>query len=310
MKRIEYDQYGGPERMRLADFELPLPGPGEVAVAVKFAAINPIDWKMRNGAMKIVTGRSFPRAMGMDLSGTVISVGAGVTRFRPGDAVFGLARFKQAGALAEAAIANETALALKPDNISFEQAACLGAPGVTAWNGLADKAAVKAGQSVFINGCNGSVGRAAVQIAQLFGAKVSGSCGAEAMDQARAQGVGPVYDYRKTDFSKIGRRFDVVYDTSGTMKTALGLSMIHKDGVFLDLEPSAGKFVRALFNRKLKLVICTPRSEILDGVAGAARDGKFQLPIGEIVPLSEAIQLIAALENGHRLSGRAVVRMD
>lgn len=91
MKRVQYDRYGGPEVMRLTEFDLGAPGEGEVAVRVKFAAINPIDWKVRNGDLKMVTGRSFPRALGSDFSGTVMAVGPGVTRFKPGDAVFGLA---------------------------------------------------------------------------------------------------------------------------------------------------------------------------------------------------------------------------
>ncbi|WWL67680.1 alcohol dehydrogenase catalytic domain-containing protein [Burkholderia pseudomallei] len=126
MKRIQYDKYGGPELMRLEDFELPPPGQGEVAVKVKFAAINPIDWKVRNGYLKMVTGKVFPRAMGSDLSGTVISVGPDVTRFKPGDAVFGLARLKESGALGHAVVTHETFLAPKPDDVSFEDAACLG----------------------------------------------------------------------------------------------------------------------------------------------------------------------------------------
>lgn len=309
MKRIQYGMYGGPELMRLDEFELAAPGKGQVAVKVNFAAINPIDWKLRNGQMKIVTGNAFPRAMGFDLSGTVISVGPGVTRFSPGDDVFGLARFKESGALGEAAIANETALARKPGNVSFEDAACLGTPGVTAWNGLVDKAKVAAGQHVFINGCTGAVGEAAVQIARMHGAVVSGSCSAGAMDRARALGVQNVFDYRITDLSKLRERFDVVYDTAATMTTALGLSLLRKDGVFLDLDPTPGKFIRSVFNRRLKPIVCTPRSDILDSLARAAEDGKFRMPIAEIVPLNGAIGLVTALEAGRKLSGKGLVAM-
>lgn len=310
MKRIQYNQYGGAELMRLDDFELATPGKGQVAVKIRFAAINPIDWKLRNGVMKIVTGNAFPRAMGMDLSGTVIAVGPGVTRFKPGDAVFGLAPFKETGALAEAVVSNETALGKKPDNVSFEDAACLGTAGVTAWNGLVDKAKLMAGQCVFINGCTGAVGEAAVQIARMHGAIVSGSCNAGAMERARSLGVQTVFDYRTTDLSKISERFDVVYDTAATMTTALGLDLLRKDGVFLDLNPSPGKFIRSMFNRRLKLIACTPRSDILDGLARAAREGKYRLPIGEIVPLHEAIPLITALEAGRKLGGKGLVAMD
>lgn len=309
MKRIQYHQYGGPELMRLEDFQLAAPAGDEVAVQVKFSAINPIDWKMRNGVMKIVTGKSFPRGMGMDLSGTVIAVGSDVTRFKPGDAVFGLARFKEAGALAQAVLAKETALAKKPEDVSFEDAACLGTPGATAWTGLIDKARLRAGQHVFVNGCAGAVGEATVRIARLHGALVSGSCSARDMDRAKQLGVQKVFDYRTTDVSTIGERFDVVYDTAATMTTAQGLGMLRKDGVFLDLNPSPGKFIGALFNRRLKPVICTPTAEMLDGLAQAARDEDFRLPIGDIVPLSEAIALITVLEAGQKVGGKSLVAM-
>jgi NADPH:quinone reductase-like Zn-dependent oxidoreductase len=310
MKRIQYHQYGGPDVMVLEDFQLAAPAKDEVAVKVKFAAINPIDWKMRNGVMKIVTGKAFPRAMGMDLSGTVIAVGSEVTRFKPGDAVFGLARFKETGALAQAVLAKETALAKKPEGVSFEDAACLGTPGATAWTGLIDKAHLRAGQHVFVNGCAGAVGEATVQVARLHGAVVSGSCSAYDMDRARQLGVQTVFDYRATDASKIGERFDVVYDTAATMTTAQGLGMLRKGGAFLDLNPSPGKFIGAMFNRRLKPVICTPTARMLDSLAQAARDENFRLPIGETVPLSEAIALITALEGGRKVGGKSLVAMD
>lgn len=310
MKRIQYSNYGGPELMRIEDFELPSPGNGEVAVRIKFAAINPIDWKLRRGHMKIVTGRSFPRAMGMDFSGVVTTVGPDVTRFRTGDAVFGLARFKESGALGQAVVTKGTFLAKKPDSVSFADAACLGTPGVTAWNGLIDKAKLQAGQHVFINGCAGAVGEAAVQIALLFGATVSGSCGATDMERARSLGVQYVYDYRATDLSTIATRFDVVYDTAATMTVSAGTAMLRRGGVFLDLNPGPGKLLRSIFDQRLKPVIGSPRADILEKLAWAAREGKLRLPIGETVPLSAAIRLITELENGRKLGGKGVVAME
>lgn len=310
MQRIEYSRYGGPEYMAIGAFELSPPGAGEVAVCVKFAAVNPIDWKLRNGQMKIVTGRVFPRGMGMDFSGTVMAVGQGVTRFRVGDPVFGLARFKESGALAQAVVTKEAFLARKPDNVSFEQAACLGTPGVTAWNGLIDKAKLKAGQRVFINGCAGAVGEAAVQIAQIFGARVWGCCSARDMDRARAHGVHRVYDYRATKLSEIGERFDVVYDTSATMTVSEGTALLRRGGVFLDLNPSPAKLMRALVDWRLKPVIGSPRAEILDRVSAAAAEQQFRIAVGETVPLSRAIQLITELEAGHKLGGKGLVAME
>ncbi|WP_192385661.1 NAD(P)-dependent alcohol dehydrogenase [Mesorhizobium silamurunense] len=310
MKRIQYHRYGGPETMRLEDFELEEPGAGEVAVKVKFAAINPVDGQVRNGRMKIMTGKAFPRAMGIDCSGTVISVGPGVTRVKPGDAVFGMARFKQSGAFGNAVITNESFLVRKPDALSFENAACLPTPSVTAWNGLVDKASLKAGQQVFVNGCTGAVDAATVQIARMLGATVSGSCSAGAMPRARVLGLQGVCDYRTTDFSQLGERFDVVYDAAATMPTVAGLSLLRGKGVFIDLAPTPGKFLRSFVNRKLKPIICSPRAEILDRLARAAGEGSLLLPVADTVPLSDAIGLIGDIEAGKKVGGKGLIAMD
>jgi NADPH:quinone reductase-like Zn-dependent oxidoreductase len=257
----------------------------------------------------MVTGKTFPRAMGSDFSGTVIAVGAGVTRVKVGDAVFGLAPIKDCGALGEAVIAPESFLANKPGSVSFEDAACLGTPGVTAWNGLVDKAGLKADQRVLVNGCAGAVGETAAQLARMLGASVAGSCSAEAMPRAQAQGVNPVFDYRRTDLSTLSDRFDVVYDTAATLPTAVGLALARKGGVFLDINPTPVKFLRSVFNRRLKPIICTARADILDGLARAAGAGKLRLPVAETVSLTEAIPLLTALEKGRKINGKALVAM-
>ncbi|KRP66977.1 NAD(P)-dependent alcohol dehydrogenase [Pseudomonas orientalis] len=310
MKRIQYSRYGGPEVMQVKDFELPHPGEGEVGVSVKFSAINPIDWKLRTGQMKIVTGRKFPRAMGMDFSGRVISVGTGVTRFNVGDPVFGLARFKESGAFGQALITKEAFLAHKPDDVSFEHAACLGTPGVTAWNGLIDKAKLHAGQHVFVNGCAGAVGEAAVQIALMQGAVVSGSCSDRDMQRAKSLGMQTVYDYRNLQLSSIATRFDVVYDTAATLSISEGVATLKSGGVFLDLNPGPGKFVRALFDRRLKIIIGSPRAEILDQLAKAAIDKRYNVRVAETVSMAEAIRLITELEKGRKLGGKGVIAME
>lgn len=309
MKQIQYFSYGDPETMKLGDFELKAPGLGEAAVKVKFAAINPIDWKVRNGDLKMMTGRKFPRAMGSDFSGIVTAIGTGVTRFKVGDSVFGMARIKDGGALGEALIAPENFVARKPDSVSFEDAACLATPGVTAWNGLVDKAGLKSGNRVFVNGCTGAVGEATVQLAKMIGATVAGTCSAQAIQRARDLGVQPLFDYRTTDLSKIHERFDVVYDTAGTMTVAVGLGLLRQGGVYLDINPTPIKFIRAIYNRQLKPIVCTARADILDDLASAAGAGKLRLQVAETVLLNDAIPLITALESGRKLAGKALVAM-
>jgi NADPH:quinone reductase-like Zn-dependent oxidoreductase len=310
MKRIQYHQYGGPETMQLEEFKLEEPGNGQVAVQVKFAAINPIDWKLRNGLMKIVTGRRFPRAMGMDFSGTVISVGRGVTRFKPGDPVFGMARLKQCGAFGHAVITNESFLVRKPDNVSFEDAACLATPGVMAWIGLVDQAGLQPGQRVFVSGCAGAVGEATVQVARMLGASVSGSCSAGDIERVRALGVEHVYDYRETDFAKLGERFHVVYDAAATLPTAVGMSLLREGGMLLDLNPMPTKFIRALLSRRFKVLLCSANADNLEQVAHAASEGRLRLPIGKRVHLNDAIRLIGDVEAGKKIGGKGLIAME
>ncbi len=310
MKRIQYERYGGPETMRLENFELAAPGAGQVAVKVKFASIQPIDWKLRRGDLKILTGRSFPRGMGSDFSGTVLAVGPGVSRLKRGDAVFGVARLKESGAFAEAVVTNETFVARKPPELSFEQAACLTTAGVMAWMGLIDKAHLKAGQRVFVNGCTGAVGEAVVQLARMLDASVSGSCGTEVIPRARELGVDPVVDYRSTDMASISDRFDVVFDTSGQLPVRVGLDLLTKTGALLDIHFSPAKLLRSFVNRRLKLFNCTPSPEILDGLGIAAARGALRMSIGETTPLADASRLIAELENGRKIKGKGLIAVE
>jgi NADPH:quinone reductase-like Zn-dependent oxidoreductase len=130
------------------------------------------------------------------------------------------------------------------------------------------------------------------------------------MERARSLGVESVFDYRTTDLSTIRERFDVVYDTAATMPISVGLGLLREKGRFLDLNPTPVKFIRAMFSQRLKVIVCTPRAEVLDNLALAAEHKNLRLPIAEIVPLHEAIPLITALEAGRKLAGKALVGMD
>ena len=195
MKRIQYHQYGGPEVMRFEDFEPARPGDGEVLVRVRAAAANPYDWKVRNGEMKIMTGQTFPRGMGYDFAGVVEAVGHGVTRLGVGDDVLGAAQIKASGAFADMVVADEDGVAKKPAGLSFEEAAAIPTIGVAALQAVVNKGQLQPGQAVFVHGCLGGVGRAAVQIALARGASVAGSCRASAMQDARDLGVAPTVEF-------------------------------------------------------------------------------------------------------------------
>ncbi|MFC9688777.1 NAD(P)-dependent alcohol dehydrogenase [Kribbella sp. NPDC056951] len=315
MHRIQYHQYGGPDTMRLEEFELPAPQAGEVAVSIRAASVNPIDWKLRQGQLKVMTGRAFPRAMGSDFAGVVSAVGPGVTQFQPGDHVYGMTRLKESGAYAEAVITLESYLALKPAGLTFEQAALLPTGAVMAWNGLVERAHLRKGQRVFVNGATGGVGEAVVQVARMVGATVAGSTGTASVVRARELGVEPVYDYTGLGAAELAQlqagAFDVVFDTSGTLPVRTAMRMLRKSGVFLDINATPAKFLHAAVNRRRhKIFFCTPTTQILTEAADAAVAGDLGMRAGETVLLGAAIGLIADLEKGRKIPGKGLILVD
>ncbi|GAB7037164.1 MULTISPECIES: NADP-dependent oxidoreductase [Catenuloplanes] len=301
MKRLQYDRYGGPEVMRLAEFTPPRPGPDEVLVRVRAAASNALDWKMRNGEMKLMTGRSFPRAMGHDFAGVVQAVGAGVTRLKAGDAVLGAARFRRAGAFADVVTASEKAVVLKPVDLSYEQAAALPTVGVTAYQATVD---VRPGQAVFVNGCLGGVGRAAVQFARARGASVAGSCRDTATDEARALGVDPVVGFG-FDPAALAARFDLVFDTPGMLPLATARTLLKPGGTILDIVPTPAKMIRSALPGPFRAMMGRPVTADLEEMARTLR-----LPVARTVPLSEAILALTELERDkHPKRGKLVITM-
>jgi NADPH:quinone reductase-like Zn-dependent oxidoreductase len=296
-KRIQYHGYGGPEVLRLEEFEPSAPGQAQVLVRVAAAAANPMDWKIRNGDTKMLTGRRFPRGLGHDFAGTVERLGERVTRFRVGDEVLGAVSMKASGAFAELVLADEAHMINKPEELSFEQAAALPTVGVTAWQALFGKGKLQQGQSIFVNGCLGGVGRTAAQIAQLHGASVAGSCRAAAKQDASALGISPVVDF-DFDPTLLQGKFDLVLDTAGTLPIRGARTMLRPGGRIIDINGSAGKVLRSVSSRDFRLLIAKYKSADLEQIARAAARGKLNLPIARTVSLPEAIDALIDLEHG------------
>lgn len=312
MNRIQYNNYGGPEVMRLEDYHLPGPEKGEILVKIKAASVNPVDWKIRNGVMKLMTGRKFPRAMGSDFSGVVEAVGAGVTRLKVGDEVLGVSRMmKESGSFAETMITNEKFVVQKPENLSFEEAACLPLVATTAWIALVTKADIKPGQNVFINGCMGGIGRMAVQIAVTRGAKVTGACAASDKNNAKALGVNQVIDYKNAKLSSLSSQFDIVFDTAGTLSMQQAMQLLRPgSGVFLDPNTTGKKMMQGIFNRRYKMVMAKVDVDVLTRVADAVAKGKLNPFIGKTIPLSGAVTAITELEKTGQPKGKLVIKMS
>jgi NADPH:quinone reductase-like Zn-dependent oxidoreductase len=310
MERLEYDRYGGPELVHLNKFTLPQPTADELVIRVAAASINPMDWKIRSGQMRMFIGSKFPRAMGADFSGTVEAVGSKVSRFKPGDAVVGTAPMKGSGAFAPKLITSQKLVVKKPDDLSFAEAASLPIAGVTAWLVLVKKARLRRGQKLFINGALGAVGQATVAIARGIGADVAGRVGRQSIAQAQLLGLSPVLDYTKPLPPSLDGAYDVVFDCNGSLSPHEAERLKKPGGMIIDIVPTGPKFLKALISWSHKVVIADLKAENLQHVVDLAAAGKLAIPIARTISLADAPALLASLERGERLNGKAMITFE
>ena len=240
MKAIVQDEYGTSDTLTLRDIQQPGIGADGVLIRVRAAGVNPADWAIMAGLPYVarpVYGLRRPgnRVRGTDVAGLVEAVGARVTRFHPGDAVFGWG----SGSFAEFAAAREDALELKPAKLSFEQAAGVPMAGMVALQAVRDHGSVRAGQKVLINGASGGIGTFAVQIAKSLGAHVTGVCSTRTVELVRSIGADRVIDYTQADFTKSGERYDFILDNVSTHSLSSLRRALTPTGT---LVPNGGRF--------------------------------------------------------------------
>jgi NADPH:quinone reductase-like Zn-dependent oxidoreductase len=306
MKRIQYYKYGGPEVLRLDEVEVPKPGKGELLVRVMAASSNPADFKVRDGFLKLFTGQDFPRGLGHDFAGTVEQIGEGITRFKPGDEVFGGTMAKPSGTFSQFAITQEKYTALKPSQLSFEEAGSIATAGATGMNAILRGGNVQAGQSVFITGCLGAVGRTAAQFALMVGATVAGSCRDTAHADAEALGISPVVGFN-FDPAPFKGKFDVVIDNVNALPIEVALSMLKPNGRVIDPVLSPVKILRSLISRRYKVLMVPFAYKELEILAQAGAERKVNFAVARTVPLEEAIEALTEFEIRHIPKGGKLV---
>lgn len=317
MKAIIYTEYGSPDVLQLKDVEKPSPKDDEILVKIYAASANAADWhlmraepflaRLENGLLKPKNTK-----LGADVAGRVEAVGKNVTQFQAGDDVFGELPLDGLGSFAEYVCSTEDALALKPANITFEQAAAVPLAAFTALQGLRDKGQIQAGQKVLINGAAGGVGTFAVQIAKSFGTEVTGVCSTRNLEMVRSIGADHVIDYTKEDFTRTGQRYDLIFDAVGNrsvsdLKRALSANGICSVAGFTSLSrlfqvmllggKKAGLMETAKGNKKDLLFI----KDLLEA-------GKVVPVIDRSYPFSETPEAIRYLEKGHA-QGKVVITM-
>ena len=244
MKAAVYTRYGPPDVVQITDVEKPVPKDNEVLIKVRAASVNPLDWHSMRGTpyfIRIMAGLRKPKItrLGVDVAGQVEAVGRNVTQFKPGDEVFGMCK----GAFAEYACTSESALVMKPDNVTFEQAASVPMAAFTALQGLRDKGRIQPGQKVLINGAAGGVGTFAVQIAKSFGADVTGVCSTRNVDMVRSIGADHVIDYTQEDFTKSGQLYDLIFDCVGNHSLSACRRVLNPKGIYILVGGPSGRWM-------------------------------------------------------------------
>ena len=323
MKAIVYREYGGPEVLRYKEVEKPVPKNNEVLIKVHVASVNPLDWRLMSGKpmpLRLAIGLRKPRSgrPGVDVAGRVETIGKNVTQFKRGDAVFGSC----SGAFAEYACAAESKIAMKPESVTFEDAASVNVAGLTALQGLRDKGNVHAGSRVLINGAAGGVGTFAVQLGKHFGAHVTGVCSGRNADMVRSLGAHEVIDYARDDFTRGNQRYDVILDCIGNHSfseyrrvltpegRSVGIGAPH-DFSMLALLASIIKDVALSVSGKQKSVmfIAKGNQSDLTFIGDLIASGKVKPVIEKTYPLSEAAKAVGHVEAGHA-RGKVLIRVE
>jgi NADPH:quinone reductase-like Zn-dependent oxidoreductase len=317
MKALLYTKYGPPDVLQIQEVEKPLPKANEVLVKVHASSVNALEW--RRFTMPQVLARLMGgglqepknKSIGGDLAGHVEAVGTAVTRFRPGDEVFGIAR----GAFAEYVCAVEEKLAPKPQNVSFEAAATVPIAALTALQALRDHGRIEAGQKVLIHGAGGGVGTFAVQIARAFGGEVTAVCGTHNLDMIRAIGASHVLDYTKEDFTRTGKLYDLVVGVNGNRSIFEYRRALKSKGIYVWVGGAFGPIIQALLlgpllsrmgSKKCRGVLTRPNQADLLVLKELLETGKVVPVIDSCYPLVNVADAVRFLMHGHA-SGKVVI---
>lgn len=320
MKAAVYTRYGPPDVVQITDVEKPVPNDDEVLIKVRAASVNPLDWHLMRGkplfARLMIGGLRKPKTTrpGVDVAGRVEAVGINVTQFKPGDEVFGACR----GAFAEYVCALEDKLALKPANISFEDAAAVPVAALTAIHGLRDKGRIQRGQKVLVDGASGGVGTFAVQIAKLFGAEVTAVCSTRNVDTARSIGADHVIDYTREDFTQSGQRYDLIFAANAYHSIFDYRRALSQDGIYAMAGGGWAQILQALLlgpllspigSKKMCFFIAKLNKTDLVLLKDFLEAGKIVPVIDRRYPLSDVAEALRYLEEGHA-KGKVVITVE
>jgi NADPH:quinone reductase-like Zn-dependent oxidoreductase len=320
MKAILYHSYGSPDVLQLEESAKPVVGDNEVMLRVRAASANPLDWHFLRGepyAVRLVAGIARPKdpRLGVDMAGVVEAVGANVTRFHPGDEVFGAGK----GAFSEYACAPESSLVNKPPNLTFEEAAAVPIAAVSALQGLRTAGRVEPGSRVLINGAAGGVGTFAVQIAKSLGAVVTGVCSSKNVELVKSLGADNVIDHSHEDFTRGAARYEVILDCVGNHSLSAIRRVLQPDGRHVPVGGTTDNWMASTLaamvlsqfgSRKLvPFFLAKLNPEDLGTLRELLASAKITPVIDRIYQLAEVPEALRYLEAGHA-RGKVVIAVS
>ncbi|MFG6449594.1 NADP-dependent oxidoreductase [Roseateles sp. BYS180W] len=297
MKAIRIHAYGGPEQLQLDDIPVPDCGANDVLVRVVAAGVNPLDWKIRSGAMAQAMPRTFPFTLGCDAAGVVVAVGGAVSGFKPGDEVFFFADL-QRGCYAQYVAVDAAQVAHKPSTVTFATAAALPVAGQAAWTALMDAAQIERGMRVLIHGGAGALGSVAVQLAKAQGLHVTTTASGAGMDLVKSLGADTVIDYRSQAFQDHVKGMDVVLDTIGGPTQEASWSTLKPGGILVATAQPPAPERAAAAGARSAFVFTPPRGAVLAQLAALVDKGQLRILVGQEFALADAAHAHRLGESG------------
>lgn len=312
MRKIVYTQYGPPEVMQVKDAPIPEPGNGEILIKNMAAGINPVDFKVRNGSLKLIAPGKMPRTPGGDIAGIVEKVGSDTSRIKAGDKIFAMLNMA-GGGYSEYLCIKEDLAGIIPAGFTFEEAAAVPLAGLTALQALRNNANIQKGMKVLINGGSGGVGIYAIQIARYFDAEVTAVCSSKNVEFVKRFGANHVIDYTKEDFTYSSEQFDIVFDAVAMSSPGRCKRILKKGGTYVTTVPSPATFfyqsTAFARSRKASFIMCKPGHNDLDFLAKMMSEGKLKTHIDKSYAISETTEAHKYIESG-RVRGKLAIKME
>ena len=331
MKAWVIEKYGGPDVLKLTDLSEPTVGDEDVLIEMRATSVNPLDWKIRNGLLKLVRKANFPLAMGSELSGVVLDVGSKVSAFKPGDEVYSRVNKDRTGTWAERIAVHQSHVARKPKNLTFEETAAIPLAGLTAWQCLVERGRLQKGQKVLIHAGAGGVGTLAIQIAAHLEAEIATTASAPKHELLKSLGAHHCIDYRNENFEDVLSDYDLVLEALGNESAKRSVKVLRKGGQIVSIagaldpqtaeEMGLGWFLRRAIRisswsvrRAARAGGCTYRflfmredGEQLARLTKLIEAGELKATVDKVFPFEETDQAVAYAERG-KSTGKVIIK--